>query len=323
MMNPIFPAALRKGDTIGIVAPASVVDRAKLNRAVQRLTALGFRTKTYRDLLQQRGYLAGSDAVRVAELHAAFADPECRAVFPARGGYGCLRIVDQLDFDIVRANPKIFLGFSDNTVLHAAFLRAANLATFHGPHPCDSYGRPDGPTALTEHWLWSTLMGLQGADSGAYEITFDEGQQANLQTRVAGAVQGRLVGGNLALVCSLLGTSYELPLANNILFLEDVGEPPYRVDRLLAQLKLAGHLEGVAGIVLGQFTHCVTPDADPSLSLAEVLDDHLGPLECPILAGFPSGHDVDNVTLPLGARVELDADRQRLTVLELPVRLVS
>jgi muramoyltetrapeptide carboxypeptidase len=319
-MTPSLPAALRPGDTIGIVAPAGVVDRTKLERAVQRLTDRGFRTKTYRDLFETRGYLAGSDAARIAELHAAFADEECRAVFPARGGCGCIRIVGQLDFDLVRAHPKIFLGFSDNTVLHAAFWHAANLVTFHGPHPCDSYGRPEGPTELTERWLWQTLMAEPGAHSGSYEISFDEATAAQMQTRVGGTAQGRLVGGNLALVCSLLGSPYELALENNILFLEDVNEPPYRIDRFLVQLKLAGNLERVAGIVLGQFTECVAPDAVPSLTLAEVLDDHLGPLNCPMLSGFPSGHGEDNVTLPLGVDVELDADRKRLTVLATPVR---
>jgi muramoyltetrapeptide carboxypeptidase len=312
-MKPVFPLPLRTGDTIGIIAPAGVVDAVKLDRAVQCLHDRGFKTKTYRDVLARRGYLAGDDAARAAEINAAFADPACGAIFPARGGYGCLRMVDQIDFHLVRANPKIFLGFSDNTVLQSAFWREAGLVTFHGPHPSDSYGRPTGPTAKTEKSLWHLLLG--DPKSAEAEFKFE-----TCETFRPGNVEGRLVGGNLALVCSLLGTPYEIDFENNVLLLEDTDEPPYRVDRFLAQLKLAGCLEKVAGILLGEFTRCQNGEAAAGLTLSEVLADHLSPFAGPILAGFPAGHGEDNVTLPLGARVRLDADRRTLTLLESPTR---
>ncbi len=320
-MEPVFPQPLQEGDTIGIVAPAGIVPRGRLESAIQWLEAKGYRTRTYRDVYQRRGYLAGTDAVRIAELNAAFADPECRAILPARGGYGCIRIVAGLDYDLIRANPKIFIGFSDNTVLHAALWKETSLVTFHGPHACDGFGRPDGPAELTESWFWRSIA--PETPPSAYTIRFSPDVAGRIQIRNPGAATGRLVGGNLALVCSLLGTRYELPTHDSILLLEDVGEPPYRVDRLLAQLKLGGHLDRVAGIVLGQFSQCGPPDADPSLTLAEVLDDHLGRLTCPILANFPCGHEADNVTVPLGVRVELDADNRQLTLLDSPVASTS
>ena len=308
-MKPVVPAKLQPGDTMGIIAPAGVVDRTKLDRALERIRALGYRTKYYRDIYAQRGYLAGSDSERVAELHEAFADPECRAIFAARGGYGCIRIVDQIDFDLVRANPKIFIGFSDITVLHAAFWRATGLVTFHGPHPSDSYGRPEGPTDLTAEWLWKTLTKTDR--TLPCQIRHHE-----LRTYRPGSAEGRLVGGNLALVCSLLGSRHSIDFEDNILFFEDTDEPPYRIDRFLAQLRLSGVFDQVAGIVLGQFTRCVADDADSSLTLDEVLDDHLSSLKCPILVGFPAGHGNDNVTVPLGVRVRLNADEPSLALLE-------
>ena len=321
-MERVFPAGLKQGDTISIVAPAGPVDRTKLQRAMAALQSLGFRIRTYRDIYQRRGYLAGSDQQRTDELMQAFRDPESQAVFPARGGYGCMRIVDQLDYGDIRANPKVFVGFSDNTALHAALFKRAGLVTFHGPHPSDSYGREEGVSPLSANWLWRALLCEQYRDSEkpGYLIELPPVTSGQLCTMSPGIARGRLVGGNLALVCAVLGTPYDFATAANILFLEDTNEPPYRIDRFFAQLRAAGKLDGIAGLVLGQFTDWKS-DEGPSLSLPQVFDDYLSELSCPILTNFPSGHQQDNVTLPLHVDLEIDTDRKQLTVLEDPVDL--
>ena len=249
---------------------------------------------------------------------AAFADPDCSAVFPVRGGYGCLRLLDLLNFDFIRANPKVFVGFSDNTVLHAAFWRQCRLVTFHGPHPSDGIGHPDGWPPTTERAFWQALLGdvvPQPSTTGSIEV-----DQSRLSPIVSGVAEGRLAGGNLSLVCSLLGTPYEIDADGCILLLEDVGEPPYRIDRMLAQLKHAGVFERVAGVLLGHFTNCCAAEPQKSLSLQNVLADYFGTLHVPVLSGFPCGHERENITLPLGVTCMLDCDSPGLRVLEPAVR---
>lgn len=321
----IAPPALRTGDVIGLVAPAGVVNHEQLERARQRMTTLGFHLRTYGDLGRKRGYLAGDDATRAAELMGAFRDPQTRAVFAVRGGYGCIRIVDRLDYAALAHTPKIFAGFSDNTVLHAALQKKCGWITFHSPNLCDGVGAEQGMSQLTEQTYWQALgrdvIGSEERDLAGegYAIRLTDAAASRVKTIVPGLGSGRLVGGNLALVCSLLGTPYEVDTTDCVLFLEDQNEPPYRVDRFLSQLRLAGQLENLAGVLLGDFANCEPDPQTPSLTIAEVIDDFFGGFAVPVLAGFPSGHDRDNVTLPLGARVALNAVECGLRVLENPV----
>jgi len=322
-MKPIFPRALQSGDTIALVAPASVPDESRIDRAVGRLEERGFRVKRFGDIYRRRGYLAGDDATRAAELMAAFADPEVAAVFPARGGTGVTRLLDLLDYAVIRKHPKILAGFSDITALHLALQSQTGLVTFHSPHPMDGLGRPDGFTDLSARTFWRTLLAESyiGLEKNSWEVLTEESERDQLSTRCPGVAEGRLVGGNLTLVGSVLGTPYEIDTAGNILLLEDIGEQPYRVDRLLSQLRLAGKLDVLNGVVLGQFTDCADEPDRPSLTLDEVFGDYFSDLGIPVLENFPTGHTADNATLPLGVTVKLDADGKQLTILETPVRL--
>ncbi|MDZ4656373.1 MAG: LD-carboxypeptidase [Bythopirellula sp.] len=324
-MKTLIPAALYRGDTIAIIAPASVPDQEKIERAISRLEEMGFRVKVYGDLYRRWGYLAGDDETRAEELMQAVADPEVAAIFPARGGTGVTRLLDVLDYSLFRKHPKILVGFSDITALHAALQQQAGWVTFHSPHPMDGLGMPEGLSELSARTFWRAVLAESYADrkQSGYEVPLTDTEREKIVTLAPGKVQGKLVGGNLALVCAVLGTPYEFDMTGSILLLEDVGELPYRIDRFLSQLRLAGKLDVLAGVVLGQFTDCDAPEGKPTLSLAEIFDGYFGGLGIPVLENFPTGHTPDNATLPLGVQVELDAETNRLTILENPVRLTK
>ena len=320
-MTRLVAKALRKGDTLALVAPAGPLDRPRIERAIAAYEEHGFHFKTYRDIYQRHGYLAGEDDVRVAELNEAFADPEVTAVVPARGGTGVTRILDRIDYDLIKNNPKIVTGFSDITALHLAVFSRTGLITFHSPNPMDGLGHVDGFTDLTARSYWRTLSanGYLEAGSAPWSVPLNEDEREQLVAFRPGVARGRLVGGNLALVCSLLGTPYEIRTAGSILFLEDIGEQPYRVDRFLSQLSLSGKIADLAGIVLGQFTDCLPEVDSSSLTLEQIFAHYFSDLGVPVLENFPTGHARDNATLPLGVMVELDADEKNLTILEDPV----
>ncbi len=323
-MNPIKPRALKRGDAIGVVAPAGPVNRERMVRALGRVRERGFRTKTYGDIYRSRGYLAGDDAIRAEELMAAFADPETAAVWCARGGYGVVRMLDRIDFDVIRRNPKVFIGFSDITLLHIAITQRTGLITFHAPNLQDGFGKPDDMPAANEAALWRAVR-ADGEQEGrplnrerGYAFSFDGADQGELQTITAGAATGRLIGGNLAVLCGVIGTPFEIETAGRILFLEDISERVYRIDRYLSQLSLAGKLANVAGILLGDFSYDEGDQADDQADILAVLREYLSGLGVPVLAGFPAGHDRFNLALPMGALVKLDADQRRVTVCESP-----
>jgi len=322
-MERISPRALRKGDTIALVAPASPVKRERIELAISRFEALGFRVKLYGDLYRKHGYLAGDDTTRAEELMAPFADPEVTAVFPARGGTGVTRLLDLLDYDTIRENPKIVAGFSDITALHLALQSQAGLVTFHSPHPSDGIGAADGLNDLSARTYWRALLEDEYRDESGYEVPLTDQERDSIVTLFRGTARGRIVGGNLALIAAVMGTPYEIATAGNILLLEDINEQPYRIDRFLSQLKLAGKLDEAAGVLLGQFTKCDPPQGDASLTLDEIFAGYLGPLGIPVLQNFPIGHSRDNATLPLNVEVELDADNCRVKILENPVVITA
>jgi muramoyltetrapeptide carboxypeptidase len=322
-MKRLIPPALYRGDTIAIIAPASVPDKMNIDRAIARFEEMGFRIKLYGDIYRRWGYLAGDDETRAEELMQAVADPEVAAIFPARGGTGITRLLDVLDYSVFRKHPKILAGFSDITALHAAVQTQAGWVSFHSPHPMDGIGKENGLTDLTGRTFWRAVLAenYSGHQEQGYKVPLSEDERASVTTLAGGKAQGRLVGGNLALVVALLGTPYEFDVTGSILFLEDIAEAPYRVDRMISQLRLSGKLEILNGIVLGQFTDCAASEGKPSLTLPEIFDDYFGGLGIPVIENFPTGHTDDNVTLPLGVEVELDADARTITVLENPVRL--
>lgn len=295
----ILPPRLNRGDTIGLVAPAGpIVNEAGFTAGVRLLRETGFEVKFAPGLTHQReAYLAGTDTRRINEFRDLWADPEVKALLAARGGYGSLRIVSSLDMDLMRSQPKILIGFSDVTVLITAILKHAGLVTFHGP-TLSTLARSDRETAET---FFNTITGRPP------ELIKADG----LEVLVPGQARGRLLGGNLTTLTSLMGTSYELPWEGAILFLEDVNEAPYRLDRTLTHLKEAGRLQGVAGVILGIFDECGDVELFWKRTIELFEDEHI-----PIWANFPVGHGQANRILPLGIEVEMDSGTGALRFLE-------
>jgi muramoyltetrapeptide carboxypeptidase len=285
----IRPPPLRKGDVVRVVAPAGPFDAAGFERGLGVLRErLGLRPRFRDDISARDRYLAGSDARRADEWREAVADPEARAIFCARGGYGAMRILPAIDPAPLLARPKLLVGFSDVTVLHAA-LNGAGLATVHGPVVTQLGRLPEAPLAHLEALLFGTGprggLGIDGAEAIA-----------------PGRATGPLLGGTLTLLAHLAGTRWAPRLDGAVLFLEEVGEKPYRIDRYLAQLRLAGLLDRVAGVAVGQLTGC----DEGEWRALDAIREALLPLGIPVAAGFPAGHEDENFALPLGPRATLD-----------------
>lgn len=302
----IKPPALCPGDMIAIIAPASNLKNDYLQRGVAELERLGFRVKYAPDILDKARYTAGRDERRVRELHEAFADPEVKAVWAARGGYGALRLFDLLDDELLRRNPKIFIGYSDVTALHLRFYRRFGWVTFHGPMAAKDLA------GGVEHYDQRTLLGALTASEPLGLIA-----SAPTEWLHSGApVSGRLLGGCLSLIVALQGTPDELDTRGSILFLEDTGVKPYALDRMFQQLKLAGKFDEVRGVVFGEMLDCVQ-HAEQGYTIQEVLAELTAELKIPVLFGLPSGHSPrGNLTLPLGVQASLDARRGGLVIEE-------
>jgi muramoyltetrapeptide carboxypeptidase len=304
------PPRLRQGDTVGLVAPASAVTLPdELDRAIHWIRGMGLVPKLGAHVADQEGYLAGSDADRAADLAAMFAAPDVSAVFAVRGGWGGARILPLLDWDTIRANPKLLIGYSDTSALHLAIAARAGFPTLHAPNAASRW---EG-----ESWdsLWRIAFAGGTPVLGGGGIEKDTGRPA--RTLVPGTARGRLLGGNLTILSTLMGTGWLPDLDGAILFLEDINEEPYRVDRMLQQLRLAGIFERVAGVVFGQCTRCNVRDPDyAGFTLGDVLDRHLGGLGKPVIAGFNTGHVRNQLCLPVNVPVELDAASRTLRMLE-------
>jgi muramoyltetrapeptide carboxypeptidase len=318
-MPLIKPPRLQSGDTIGVVAPASPPpDPRAIDRATALLRALGFQVKLGTHVRQRRGFLAGTDRERAGDLMKLFADPGVKAILCVRGGHGVTRLLPLLDFGLIRRHPKIFVGYSDLTALHAALQARANLVTFHGPmlnadflahhfppFTCESFFRtltqPAAPGSLCQGCPDKTVSVLRG-----------------------GTASGLLTGGNLTMLCALLGTPWQPVLRGKILLLEEINEAPYRVDRMLTQLLNAGLLQTAAGIAIGQNHACEDRIArkrgECRQSLRDVFRDRLLPLRVPVVTGLPFGHVPLNATVPLGVAAVLDGKRGDLVVAESAVR---
>jgi len=340
--SPIFPAALKPGDLIEIVAPAKYLDKERVTLATKRLEEMGFKVRLPKNLFRKKGFLGGSDEERTAELMAAFADPDVKAIMPGTGGYGTTRIIDDLNYDTIRKNPKILVGFSDITGLHIAINQRTGLVTFHSPLPEWGLGIDKNLSPFAAKWFWRAILAKEYAAQSepgrprprvaGYTI-FTHGSKPPLPhddtlfedvpapvTMQGGKARGRLIGGNLSVLHAMMGSPFEIQTAGKILFLEDVGEAPYRVDRMLSTLKLAGKLDGLAGVILGRFTSREKePKWDDEASIDDVLKDYFGQLGVPVVNDFPVGHVRYNATLPVGALAELDADAQTLRLLENPI----
>lgn len=309
------PPALRRGDTVALVAPCGIPDPEHVDEFAASLESAGFRVDRHEALAERRHrYLAGTDDERAEELNRAFRDPTIRGVFVVRGGFGLTRIVDRLDYEALRRDPKVIVGYSDVTGLHVAVARQARLITFHAPMAGRVTVTGDAPTFADRSFREMLFL-----EATAPRRTIPVPAGTRVTTVSSGRCEGRLVGGNLSLICATLGTPYAIDATDAVLFIEDVNERPYRVDRMMAHLRLAGVLDAVAGVVVGRFTcdeyEGEKKEADERLQ-REVVLEYCEALGRPVVADFPCGHVRDNATLPLGARVALDADAGTLEVLE-------
>ena len=307
------PPRLKAGDTVGLINPAGATFHPDdVAIAGEVLAALGLKMKTGEHLLDRYGYLAGSDQARAADINAMFADNEVAAVLTLRGGWGCSRLLDLLDYKSITRHPKILMGYSDITSLLLAINAKTGLVTFHGPV---------GTSSWNEYSTNHVRKLLFNAEAFSMENPKDIGDNLiQVENRVltirGGKARGKLLGGNLSVLTAMVGSNYLPVFKGNILFLEEVGEDIYRIDRMLTQLKLAGILSQLSGFVFGKCSDCGPGKGYGSLTLEEVLDDHIKPLGIPAWYGSMIGHIENKFTMPLGVEAEIDADSGRISLLE-------
>jgi muramoyltetrapeptide carboxypeptidase len=290
----VKPYCLMPGDTVGIVAPAGPFDPKKFMKGKAVLEAMGFRTFFHEGIFQKHGFLAGTDIQRADQVNRLFADPVVKAVVCARGGYGSMRILPFLNFETIQKNPKIFVGFSDISVLLSVLHDRCRLVTFHGPVVTTLANTAEQTVAAMHTALTSNII---------LELKPEKGIVIK-----PGVFSGSVVGGNLTTLCHLVGTPYSPRFNGKILFLEDRAEAPYRIDRMLTQMKLAGCFEGLKGLFLGSFEACGKLD-----EILRIFQEIFSDVNIPILSGFEIGHGRINITIPIGLGATLDADRQILT----------
>lgn len=304
---------LRPGDVIGLIGPSGAVrTEGAVERAAAETERMGFRVKLGASCGQAYGYLSGTDELRAKDLNEMFMDDGVDAIFCLKGGYGTMRMLDLLDYEAIERHPKIFVGYSDITALHAALRKRAGLITFHGPMPVSDWA--DRP--LDEF----SARSLEAALTQTGPIgPLDNPEGYARHTVCPGRAEGRLVGGNLTLVTHLLGTPWEIDTRGCILFLEDVGEKTYSLDRMLTQLRLAGKFDDCAGVVLGDFRNCEVEYPDYGFTLEQIVRDVVAPCGKPVFSGLRAGHCTPKLTLPLGARCRMDAQTCRLEALEAAV----
>ncbi len=310
----VKPPRLKEGDVVGLITPCGFLEQDGIDKAVRNINSLGVKVRLGKHVLARRGRYAGTVAQRLDDLHTMFADPGINAVWAATGGSGGISLLPHIDYKLIRKHPKIFVGYSDVTCLHLAIHRQARLITFHGPVGISTFS-----DYSTTH-LKSILMQpekryvMSMADENREKAAIES--QFRIRTIRHGIATGRLMGGNLSLVAALSGTPYAAELKRHILFLEDIGEAPYRIDRMMTQLDLSQGLRTAAALMLGIFEKCEAPENESSLSLNETVDGHLEPLRVPAVAGYSLGHIAHQMTLPVGITARLDTFAQTLTLLE-------
>lgn len=309
----LLPMRLSKGDTVALVSPSAAMDEPlNLQLAQEVLVAMGFKVKTGTHFAGRRGHLAGTDAERAGDLNAAFADDEVKAIICLRGGSGAARVLPLLDYDAIRRNPKVLLGYSDITALHNAIQARTGLVTFHGPNGSGSWNRFNADQFRRVFFERELMQYRNLADAGDELV-----QRRNRTVTITGGkARGELVGGNLTVLTALAGSPYLPDFSGKILFLEDVSEAPYRVDRMFSTLRLMGALDKIAGFIFGECTDCNPGDGYGSLTIEQIFDDHIKPLGIPAYHGAMIGHIRQQFIVPVGGRVELDADAGTFRLLE-------
>lgn len=317
-MELIKARHLRKGDTIGVVSPASPSQKkSDIVRATETLSAMGYRVVIGENVNRQKGFVAASEEERASDINSMFAREDIDAIFVTQGGYGSAQIINRLDYDLIRNNPKIFTGFSDITSLHLAMLRFAGLVTFHSP--CMARFNSAELTPYTEKYFFRAI----GDTAPVGEIPLAN-RKAWINRIAGGVIEAPIVGGNLTLVCATMGTPYEIDVKGKILFLEDVDTEPWIFDHALSHLRNAGKLDDAAGIMIGECQNCEPFRYEPGfycdIDIEDVLEYYLGDLGKPVVYGLPLGHTDDIATIPEGVMARLDGNAGTLTLLESGVR---
>ena len=310
----IKPPRLKSGDKLAIIAPGRYISEEELQDSVKNLNQLGFETTYSEKILLQSGYFAGTDKDRAEDLMEKFSDKSVKGIVCARGGYGCSRILSLLDYDVIRANPKVLIGYSDITALLYGIYQKSGLISFHGPVGTSTFND------YSVNNFKKVLMNPERTSSFENSASGDDENEYGVTSIVKGKGKGRLVGGNLSILVSLIGTKYDVDYPNKIIFIEEIGEEPYRIDRMLTQMIQAGKFEHATGVMMGIFRKCEAKEKDPSFTktftLMEVLQDRLSKLKIPVIYGMSFGHVKDKFTIPFGALAELDANKQTFTLLE-------
>jgi len=319
----IKPSQLKRGDLVGLVAPSGATNDTFVQARVKNLEAFGFNVKVSANILAARGNTAGTPAERAADLHAMFIDREVKAIWAVRGGSGAAQLLPLIDYGLIRRHPKILIGYSDITALHLAILRHSGLVTFHGPTASarfTDYTATQIEAVLMHPRNQTTIyMSHENAKRGVDTLEF------KLRTIRAGVAEGRLIGGNLSVLASLIGTPYAAELHDALLFLEDVGEQPYRLERMLTQLKQSLPADNLRGVMIGMFTRSNSPrdqaqeEPASSLTLDQLLADHFVASSYPAVYGYSFGHIANQMTIPVGIRARLDTESETLTLLEAAV----
>ena len=310
----IKPPGLKTGDKLALVTPGSYITEQEKEESIDALYELGFRV-TYSDkLMQKHGYFSATDEERAADINEMFEREDVKGIMCARGGYGCSRILPFLDYELIRNNPKPLIGFSDVTALLYAIYKYSNLVTFHGPVSVSTFSK------------FSVINFEDVLMNPTFELTLVNSTSNNnynpygITTISEGISEGELLGGNLTIAVSLIGTEYDIDYSGKIIFFEEFLEEPYRIDRMLTQMIQAGKFENAAGVALGVFKLCESDKTNPSFqnsyNLMEVIQDRLGNLGIPVIYGLSFGHVVDKFTLPCGVKAELDSETQILKLLE-------
>jgi muramoyltetrapeptide carboxypeptidase len=303
----IKPPRLQVGDIVGLVAPAGVIGQKDVEDAMKTFAELGLKVKLGKHILDQYGYLAGTDIQRANDINTMFADKSVKAIIAMRGGWGCNRILSLINYIDIRKHPKIILGYSDITSLLLAINARSRIVTFHG-------------AVATSTWNKFTLSYLKPILFDGESVTMQnlKTEEGRVEVINPGKAKGKLVGGNLSVLCSMVGSPYLPSWNRRILFAEDIGEDVYRIDRMLAQLKNAGILNQISGFIFGQCTNC-KPGDEPTFNLNQVLKDQFQSLKIPVFYGSMIGHIKDKFTIPLGVEVEMDAVAGTIKMLEAAV----
>ncbi len=309
-MKVIKPKKLNKGDVIGIISPASLPkDLSKIEKGVNYLEKLGYRVEVGKNIEKSHGYLAGTDEERLDDLHSMFKNKNVKAIISVRGGYGSGRLLDKINYPLIKRNPKIFVGYSDITALQMAFLKKTGLVTFAGPMLAVDFWK-DEVDEFTEDYFWKMLTSTKKIG----KLTNPDNE--NFYTLTKGRGEGKLIGGNLSLITSLIGTPYQPDFKNSMLLIEEIDEEPYSVDRMFYQLKYATKgFKDLNGIIIGRFVDCYIKDKDePSLTLNDVIGDYFGSLKIPVIYNVKHGHVEQNLTIPWGLKTKMNASRNFIEI---------